>query len=115
MTAICPDRIEHDHDPLEIDSRPCEHCGLLLDDHFTIDGPEGPEHFCQPLDVALQLRALRLQEIWERADSRDRWRHTGEAPPEVGIPTTAVKQPYRTPPSVIDAFKYVVRTTTLRT
>lgn len=95
-----------------VDPRPCENCGMLLDDHFTIEGPKGPEHFCQPLDVALHLRALRLQEAWERADPRDAWRHTGEAPPPDSVrngPRAAVEPAfYRTAQSTVQAFWYVV-------
>jgi hypothetical protein len=103
-------------DPIEIDPRPCEHCGLLLDDHFTIDGPEGPEHFCHPLDVALQLRALRLQEAWERADARDSWNHTGDPAPPASVRNSDISakpanapRPYHTPQSTINAFLYVAR------
>jgi hypothetical protein len=99
--------------PIVIDPRPCEHCGLLLDDHFTIDGPEGPEHFCQPLDVVIHLRAAALQERWERADPRDAWQHTGEAPPPASVrngpaPGPA-RQSNRPAQSTIDAFLDLAR------
>jgi hypothetical protein len=45
---------------------------------------------------------------WELADARDRWRHTGEAPPAIEI-SPATKPAYRTPQSTIDAFFCVVR------
>jgi hypothetical protein len=45
---------------------------------------------------------------WELADARDRWRHTGEAPPAIEI-SPATKPAYRTPQSTIDAFWCVVR------
>jgi hypothetical protein len=95
-----------------LDPRPCEHCGLLLNDHFTVEGPEGPEHFCQPLDVAIHLRALRLQESWERSDPRDAWMHTGEAPPPASVRNGSgappARQSKRPAQSTIDAFLYLV-------
>jgi hypothetical protein len=44
---------------------------------------------------------------WEMADPRDRWRHTGEAPPPPQIEPLPAKQPYRTPQSTTDAFHHV--------
>jgi hypothetical protein len=41
---------------------------------------------------------------WEMADSRDRWRHTGEAPPAAILAPPATKPFYATPQSVVDAF-----------
>jgi hypothetical protein len=56
------------------------------------------------------VRRLELQ------DPRDRWQHTGEAPPpdivrnsDVAGPQRAKPKPYQTPQSTIDAFFYVVR------
>jgi hypothetical protein len=45
---------------------------------------------------------------WEIADSRDRWRHTGEAPPHV-VEHRSRPPPYETSPSTISAFWHVVR------
>jgi hypothetical protein len=133
-------------DPIAIDPRPCEFCGLPLEQHVTIDGREGPEHFCPDpcLDCGLTLdrhecvvtdagpefRCLALPELerraelrrqeeiaamverMERADPRDRWKHTGEPPPppEVrnGPMPAATPKPYRTPQATVDAFWYVV-------
>ena len=45
----------------------------------------------------------------ELADPRDRWKHTGEPPPEPAKPTApAAKQTYSAAQSTIDAFAYVV-------
>jgi hypothetical protein len=48
---------------------------------------------------------------WELADSRDRWRHTGEAPPKNCSSSELFfrSQPYSTPQATVDAFWYVVR------
>jgi hypothetical protein len=87
--------------PIEIDPRPCELCGRTVDQHECFDDGEGPEFLCYPEgDLVTQ---------WELADPRDRWKHTGEPPPDIGIPIAAAKLPYRTPQSTIDAFWYVVR------
>jgi hypothetical protein len=77
-------------DPLEIE--PCE-LGCAIED----------------LEELIYLRAADLIAQWERADPRDRWRHTGEQPPRTVEPAPAAAQPYRTPQATIDAFMYVAR------
>ncbi len=78
-------------EPIEIDPRACALCGYTIED----------------LEELIYLRAADLIAEWERADPRDRWRHTGEQPPRaVGNPATA--QSYNTPQATIDAFFYVV-------
>jgi hypothetical protein len=91
--------------PIEIDPRPCELCGLTIDQHRMVDTGEGPEFFCEemPLDYAADIVRR-----WELADPRDRWRHTGEAPPKASAPPQPSPRPYRTPQTTIDAFWYVV-------
>ena len=106
MNAISP--IEIEPDPLAIDRRPCELCGLTIDRHRMVDHGEGPEFYCYPDDDIVTR--------WELADPRDAWRHTGEPPPPASVrnsdisgkPASAAK-PYRTPQATIDAFWYVVR------
>ena len=53
--------------------------------------------------------AAEIVRRWELADPRDRWKHTGEAPPSPQIEPLPAKQFYRTPQSTIDAFWCVVR------
>jgi hypothetical protein len=89
--------------PLEIDPRPCDWCGLTIDLHLMVDEGEGPEFFCPEVEP----NAANLIVQWERADLRDRWRHTGEAPPHEIKPKPAGLA-YRTPQATIDAFFYVV-------
>jgi hypothetical protein len=48
--------------------------------------------------------AAQIMRRWELADIRDRWQHTGEAPPSPQIEPLPAKQSYRTPQSVVDAF-----------
>jgi hypothetical protein len=93
--------------PIEIDPRPCELCGRTVDQHECIDEGEGPELLCYSEgDLVTQ---------WELADTRDRWKHTGEPPPpdafrNADFPGTPapVRQHYRTPQATIDAFWFVV-------
>jgi hypothetical protein len=44
MTAISPEQIEIE--PIAIDSRPCELCGLTIDRHDMEDDGDGPLFFC---------------------------------------------------------------------
>jgi hypothetical protein len=113
MIAISPEQLEPD--PLEIDGRPCELCGLKIDKHERVDSDEGPIFFCEDdLEIQIHLAAADLVRQWELADPRDAWRHTGEPPPKPSgkFATTALvaktgPEPYRMPDSVIDAFWYV--------
>jgi hypothetical protein len=114
--------------PIEIDPRHCDWCGLTIDQHVMVDEGDGPEFFCQEIHP----HAADLVRQWEAADPRDRWQHTGEAPPPAAKPAllyrsvardgvaSAVElqrtiddfsraRAYRTPQSTIDAFWYVVR------
>jgi hypothetical protein len=108
MNAICP----IDHDPIEIDPRPCEWCGLTIDQHHMVDDGEGPEFFCEemPWDYAADL-----VRGWQLADGRDAWRVTGEAPPPANVRNSDISTKpiaprlYRTPQSTIDAFLHVAR------
>jgi hypothetical protein len=102
MNAISPGQIELD--PIEIDPRPCGECGCTIDRHEMVDDGEGPIFYCPELDgdVADIVRRLEL------ADPRDRWKHTGEAPPKTSTAPKASPRPYSTPQSTIDAFWYVV-------
>jgi hypothetical protein len=87
MNSASPAELEPD--PIEIE--PCELCGCAIED----------------LEELIYLRAADLIAQWERADPRDRWRHTGEQPPRTVEPSPTAAQPYRTPQSTIDAFWYV--------
>jgi hypothetical protein len=99
--------------PIEIDPRPCELCGLTIDRHVMVDDGEGPEFFCAEDDPPEWLAAGIMQQ-WELADIRDKWRHTGEPPPPAEVRNgplqpAAPAQHYRTPQSVVDAFWFVTR------
>jgi hypothetical protein len=53
------------------------------------------------------LCTAELVQQWEMADPRDRWRHTGEAPPKVSAPPKR-SEPYRPAESTVAAFWCVV-------
>jgi hypothetical protein len=99
--------------PIDIDPRPCEWCGLTIDQHIMVDDGEGPEFFCEeshPYAANLVLQ-------WELQDPRDAWRHTGEVPPPVAFRNAdstgtieLTRQQYRTPQATVDAFFFVTRT-----
>jgi hypothetical protein len=78
MNAISPGQIELE--PIEIE-RPCGECGLTIDRHQRVDTPEGPEFFCEDLEIQIHLDAADLVKQWELADPRDAWKHTGEQRP----------------------------------
>jgi hypothetical protein len=107
--------------PIMMDPRPCGLCGLTEDRHEMVDDGEGPLHYCLdwlPDDLTtleLERRAVLIEreevramvELWERADPRDAWRHTGEHPPRSTEPVPQARS-YGTPQSTVDAFWYVV-------
>lgn len=120
---------ELEPDPIEIDPRPCELCGMTIDRHDMVDHGEGPEFFCAELSPdeltldELERRAeLRREEEvaamverMERADPRDRWRHTGEPPPPIEVRNGPIEtvlprapEPYRPASSTVSAFRYLV-------
>jgi hypothetical protein len=105
MNAVSPEQIELD--PIEIGPRPCGLCGRTINQHERVDTPEGPEFLCFPDDDIVTL--------WELADPRDSWRHTGEPPPPACIRNSDISakpnppRPYRTPQATVDAFMFVAR------
>jgi hypothetical protein len=112
--------------PIEIDARPCEHCGLTIARHRRYDTDEGPEFFCLPADEIdldeLELRAELIRQVevaaivrdMELKDLRDRWKHTGAPRPPENVRNSDIShmpanpRPRRIPQATIDAFKYVV-------
>src|SRR5207302_10369835 len=112
MNAIInPDQIELD--PIEIDPRPCELCGCTMDQHRRVDTPEGPEFFCEDIELQIHLDATALRMRWEMADPRDAWTYTGEAPPpdsvRNGPAPGSCRQSSRPAQSTIDAFLHLAR------
>ena len=67
-----------------------------------VDDGEGPEFYCSDEGADLVRQ-------WELGDQRDRWKHTGEAPPKPAAEARPSPRPYSTPQSTIDAFWSVTR------
>jgi hypothetical protein len=111
MNAVSPVQIEID--PIEVDPRACEHCGLTIDRHGMVDDGEGPLFYCpdlppdeMDLDEFERRAELRRQEEvaailarWEAMDAMDR-------PAEIPLPDKP--QPYRPAASTEVAFRYLI-------
>ncbi len=95
-------------DSVSIDSRPEEQFSALLDDDDETCEILSPEEIAEEIERLIYLRACDLVEQWELADSRDRWRHTGEAPPKASDIPAAKPPPYYPAQSSVDAFWFVV-------
>jgi hypothetical protein len=110
MNAISPGQFELD--PIEIDQRPCELCGLTIDRHDMVDDGEGPIFYCPDLSpdemtlVELERRAeLRRQE--QVAAIMARWEAQDALAPCEPVPPRE-PEPYRPAQSTVDAFWFVV-------
>src|ERR1700686_4227367 len=98
-------------DPINLDPRPCEFCGLTIDRHEIVDHGEGPEFFCADLSPdemtlpELERRAeLRRQEE-EAAIAKTIFVSADRSEPPPAPPPA----PYRPAAATVDAFWYVVR------
>jgi hypothetical protein len=94
--SIAPgEAIERAPEPIEIDPRPCQLCGLTIDHHEMVDDGEGPEFFCAEINHAppwFTAAVLQL-EIPETRRPEPRRR----------------PEPYRSAESTVQAFWYVTR------
>jgi hypothetical protein len=101
-----------DPEPIEIDSRPCQLCGLTIDRHRMVDNGDGPEFWCLDLSPdemtlpELERRAeLRRQEevaaIIARWEAQDALATCEPLPPRE-------PEPYRPAQSTVAAFWFVV-------
>lgn len=101
---------ELEHHPLEIDSRPCELCGLTIDRHEMVDEGEGPIFYC----LDLSLDEMTLDELERRAHLRREEEIAAiiadmEAADHLApIRPLSQPQPYHTPESTVRAFWHVV-------
>jgi hypothetical protein len=109
MNAIIPDCFELD--PIEIDQRPCELCGLTIDRHDMVDDGEGPIFYCADLSPD----EMTLDELERRAELRREEEIAAimagmeRAPSPPSAVAAPEPRPYRTPQATADAFWYVVR------
>lgn len=103
-------RTEIAPDPINLDPRPCELCGLTIGRHDIVDHGDGPEFYCAdvlPDDMTLdelECRAeLRRQEdvaaILARIDAMDR---------PLNAPAPRARKPYGPAASTAAAFQYLV-------
>jgi hypothetical protein len=101
-------------DPIEIDPRPCELCGLMIDRHEVVDDGDGPIFYCLDLSPdemtlpELERRAeLRRQE--ELAAILARWEAMDEEiSPRKAAPLPA-PEPYRPAQSMVAAFHLLIQ------
>jgi hypothetical protein len=97
---LVPDR---EPEPIEIEPRPCDWCGLTIDRHQMVDNGEGPEFSDE----------MTLPELERRADLRRQEEVAAilaampDCPPIVPLPEP---EPYRPAQSTVDAFRFVVAT-----
>ncbi len=108
MNIAAPAMLEPE--PIEIDPRPCELCGLTVDRHEMVDHGEGPIFFCVDLSPdemtldELERRAeLRRQEeaaaIFARLEAMD--------DPSKRLPLRSEPEPYHPAQSTVAAFRYL--------
>jgi hypothetical protein len=96
-------------DPIEIDPRPCELCGLTIDRHEMVDDGDGPLFFCPDLSPD----EMTLPELERRAELRRQEEVAAilaampDCPPLV---PRSEPEPYRPAQSTIAAFRLVVAT-----
>jgi hypothetical protein len=114
MKAINPEQIELE--PIAIDPRPCELCGLTIDRHEMVDHGDGPLFFCADISPdemtldELERRAELIQQeeiaaIFARLEAMD--------DPSKRLPPRSEPEPYRPAQSTVDAFHLVVATGTV--
>jgi hypothetical protein len=101
------------HSPtlLEVDPRACSVCGATLDRHESIDGGEGPIHYCLPPDemtllelerrveMVRQIEVVEIVARWEALDVKIASRR-GPFPPRE-------PEPYHPAQSTVAAFRLV--------
>jgi hypothetical protein len=96
-------------EPMLIDPRPCDLCGLTIDRHEMVDHGEGPEFFCADLSPD----EMTLPELERRAELRRQEDIAGifarlEAINGPAIVPRAEPEPYRPAASTVEAFRYLV-------
>ena len=107
MNAISPGQFELD--PIEIDQRPCELCGLTIDRHDMVDDGDGPIFHCADLspDEMTLPELERRAELRRQEDVAAILAAMPDCPPLV---PRSGPEPYRPAQSTVDAFRLVVAT-----
>jgi hypothetical protein len=100
---------ELEPDPIQIDPRPCEICGLTIDRHDMIDSGEGPEFFCQDDPDEMTLIELERRSEYRRQEEVAAIFARLEAmdDPSKRMPPRAEPKSYRPAQSTVDAFRYL--------
>jgi hypothetical protein len=102
--------VKFEPDPIEIDPRSCELCGLTIDRHDMVDEGDGPLFFCAdilPDEMTLEelerraelIRQEEVAAIFARLEAMD--------DPSKRLAPRSEPEPYRPAQSTIDAFRIV--------
>jgi hypothetical protein len=97
--------------PIKIDPRPCEHCGLTIDRHRRDDADEGPEFFCadiSPDEMTIDELERRADLIRQEEVAAIVARLEAMDDPSKRLPPRSVAAAYRPARSTVDAFRYLV-------
>jgi hypothetical protein len=96
-------------EPIEIDQRPCELCGLKIDRHDMVDDGEGPEFFCADLspDEMTLLELERRAELRRQEDIAEILAAMPDCPP---IVPRSEPEPYCPAASTVAAFRLLIKT-----
>jgi hypothetical protein len=107
MNAISPEQIL---EPIAIDPRPCELCGLTIDRHDIVDDGDGPLFFCAdilPDEMTLDELERRAELIRQEEVAAILVRMDALAGPVDLALVVREPEPYRPAASTIDAFRFV--------
>jgi hypothetical protein len=109
MRAISPEQIQLQ--PIAIDPRPCELCGLTIDRHDMDDDGDGPLFFCadiSPDEMTLDELERRAELIRQEEVAAILARLEVMDDPSKRLPPRSELEPYRPAQSTVAAFQYVV-------
>jgi hypothetical protein len=108
------DTAELEPDPIEIDPRDCEFCGLTVDKHRMVDDGNGPLFYCEDDLTANNDRPCPTCGTMQIADQElhewtNRWVKRAEDRRSNIVPLPPLRHGYRTPQSTVETFFYMVR------
>jgi hypothetical protein len=96
--------------PIAIDPRPCELCGLTIDRHDVVDDGDGPLFLCadiSPDEMTLDELERRAELICQEEVAAIFARLEAMDDPSSRLPLRSEPKPYRPAQSTIDAFRIV--------